>query len=153
MNISCLMKCFRESCTCFLCLKKTFVVNLLYIRELNVFPSYLICISICFVISILDLAGGYPSPLNYHFFPKSCCTQVIVLFVTYYLASSDVSYYRRLYSGQLMKSFAMEFQMPGPLIFTHRANHLSHSCLNLMLLCLILIYICKVNHRFLSKCS
>ncbi|TKY63694.1 Methionine aminopeptidase 1A [Spatholobus suberectus] len=21
-------------------------------------------------------AGGYPSPLNYHFFPKSCCTSV-----------------------------------------------------------------------------
>jgi hypothetical protein len=52
-----------------------------------------------------------------------------------------------------MKSFAMEFQMPGPLIFTHRANHSSYSCFNLMLLCLILIYICKVNHWFLLNVS
>jgi hypothetical protein len=29
------------------------------------------------VLSVLKYdftAGGYPSPLNYHFFPKSCCT-------------------------------------------------------------------------------
>ena len=29
-----------------------------------------------FLISILKKAGAYPSPLNYHGFPKSCCTSV-----------------------------------------------------------------------------
>jgi hypothetical protein len=37
-----------------------------------------------------------------------------------------------------MKSFATEFLMPGQIEFTDQATHLFNSCLNLMVVCIIL---------------
>ena len=61
---------------------KTIAAGMVYIPHIVSFHTvYLYLLN--FVVSLEDSvsvftlnfrAGGYPSPLNYHFFPKSCCT-------------------------------------------------------------------------------
>jgi hypothetical protein len=130
-------------------------VNLLYIKNVKCPRAIYMHRLIYFLFSIRDPQVD-TRPHWITISSQSHAARRLFIIVTY-LASSlkhcevIFSLCCHLCSDQLMKSFAMEFPMPGPLEFTDQATHSFNSCLNLMVLWLIFIYIFKVNLWFLSK--
>ena len=109
-----------------------FEISCIFLMRANLYAKCLSLITIAMLIIksnsmplLCALSGGYPSPLNYNFFPKSCCTYAsfVNLFPLMstcsgvYVYIFDVTFLLVLNADQSMRLFVMEFQMLGIHLF------------------------------------
>lgn len=75
--------CISRSLVSWDCAILLYKISIFFLWQ-NWFLDFFMHVSMPFVFAstvdhhLILPAGGYPSPLNYHFFPKSCCTWVFL---------------------------------------------------------------------------